>query len=110
MTERAVHSFTFIGCVELRQTLDYRARDERELLDRLDEVPAESIFYHTHGYFLRHRPVTTAYGTRTTSMVWRTVRTARGSPRPAETTRSPSGIQSLVGESGVAHIPAGQIA
>jgi hypothetical protein len=62
VTAPAVNPFTFIGCVELRQTLDYRARDERELLDRIDEVPAESIFYHTHGYFLRHRPVTTAYG------------------------------------------------
>jgi hypothetical protein len=31
-------------------------------MDRLEEVPAGSIFYHTHGYFLRHRPITTAYG------------------------------------------------
>ena len=55
--------FQFIGCVELRQALDHRARDERELLDRLEDVPAGSVFYHTHGYFLRHRPITTAYGT-----------------------------------------------
>jgi hypothetical protein len=54
--------FQFIGCVELRQALDHRARDERELLDRLEDVPPGSIFYHTHGYFLRHRPITTAYG------------------------------------------------
>lgn len=54
--------FIFIGCVELRETLDYRADDERELLERLEEIPAGSVFYHTHGYFLRHRPVTTAYG------------------------------------------------
>jgi hypothetical protein len=54
--------FRFIGCVELRQALDHRARDERELLDRLEDVPAGSVFYHTHGYFLRHRPITTAYG------------------------------------------------
>jgi hypothetical protein len=54
--------FQFIGCVELRQALDHRARDERELLDRLEDAPAGSILYHTHGYFLRHRPVTTAYG------------------------------------------------
>jgi hypothetical protein len=54
--------FQFIGCVELRQALDLRARDERELLDRLEDAPAGSIFYHTHGYFLRHRPVTAAYG------------------------------------------------
>jgi hypothetical protein len=31
-------------------------------MDRLEEVPTGSIFYHTHGYFLRHRPITTAYG------------------------------------------------
>jgi hypothetical protein len=55
-------AFQFIGCVELRQALDHRARDERELLDRLEDVPAGSVFYHTHGYFLRHRPITTAYG------------------------------------------------
>jgi hypothetical protein len=54
--------FQFTGCVEVRQALDHRARDERELLDRLEDVPAGSVFYHTHGYFLRHRPVTTAYG------------------------------------------------
>jgi hypothetical protein len=58
----AANAFTFIGCVELRQALDRRAIDERELMDRLEEVPAGSIFYHTHGYFLRHRPVTMAYG------------------------------------------------
>jgi hypothetical protein len=58
----AAQPFLFIGCVELRQALDRRALDERELMDRLEEVPAGSIFYHTHGYFLRHRPLTTAYG------------------------------------------------
>jgi hypothetical protein len=54
--------FTFFGCVELRQALDRTALDERELMDRLEEVPTDSIFYHTHGYFLRHRPVGMAYG------------------------------------------------
>jgi hypothetical protein len=54
--------FVFVGCVELRQALDRRAMDERELMDRLEEVPSGSVFYHTHGYFLRHRPLTTAYG------------------------------------------------
>ena len=62
MTTAGGPPFQFIGCVELRQALDHRARDERELLDRLEDVPSGSIFYHTHGYFLRHRPVTTAYG------------------------------------------------
>lgn len=58
----AMHPFQFVGCVELRQSLDRRALDERELMDRLEEVPSGSVFYHTHGYFLRHRPLTTAYG------------------------------------------------
>jgi hypothetical protein len=62
VTTPAKHPFVFIGCVELRQALDRRATDERELMDRLEEVPAGSVFYHTHGYFLRHRPVTIAYG------------------------------------------------
>lgn len=59
---RADNPFVFIGCVELKQALDQRATDERELLERLEEVPAGSVFFHTHGYFLRHRPQTTAYG------------------------------------------------
>jgi hypothetical protein len=58
----AEEPFAFFGCVELRQALDKTALDERELMDRLEEVPAGSIFYHTHGYFLRHRPVGMAYG------------------------------------------------
>ena len=61
-TKRASQPFVFTGCVELRQALDHRATDERELLERLEEIPAGSVFYHTHGYFLRHRPITTAYG------------------------------------------------
>ena len=65
MTEADVTAaapFVFTGCVEVRQALQRTADDERELMDRLEEVPTESIFYHTHGYFLRHRPITTAYG------------------------------------------------
>jgi hypothetical protein len=58
----AAAPFIFTGCVEVRQALQRVAIDERELMDRLEEVPAGSIFYHTHGYFLRHRPITTAYG------------------------------------------------
>ena len=58
----ATAPFVFTGCVEVRQALQRIAIDERELMDRLEEVPAGSIFYHTHGYFLRHRPITTAYG------------------------------------------------
>lgn len=59
---RAASPFQFMGCVELRQTVGRRALDERELMDRLEEIPADSVLYHTHGYFLRHRPLTTSYG------------------------------------------------
>jgi len=62
MKDRADSPFQFMGCVELRQAVGRRALDERELMDRLEEVPTDSVFYHTHGYFLRHRPITTAYG------------------------------------------------
>jgi hypothetical protein len=58
----AARPFHFSGCVELRQTLDVHASDERELMARLEEVPSDSIFFHTFGYFLRHHPFTTAYG------------------------------------------------
>jgi hypothetical protein len=58
----AAEPFAFFGCVELRQVLDRTADDERELMDRLEEVPADSIFYHTHGYFMRQRPAGIAYG------------------------------------------------
>ena len=61
-TRVADEPFAFFGCVELRQALDRQALDERELMDRLEEVPSGSIFYHTHGYFLRHRPIGMAYG------------------------------------------------
>lgn len=58
----AKRPFVFMGCVELRQGLDTHALDERELMGRLGEVPTGSVFFHTYGYFLRHRPFTTAYG------------------------------------------------
>src|SRR5207245_8832453 len=64
MTSRtATRPFRFAGCVELRQTLDVHALDERELMHRIAEVPPGSLFFHTFGYFLRHRAFTTAYGT-----------------------------------------------
>ena len=77
--------FHFVGCVEVRQALDRRALDERELMDRLEEVPAGSIFYHTHGYFLRHRPLTTAYGNDFARWVGVEVRDRKGTPETLDT-------------------------
>jgi len=48
--------------VELRQALDQHAHDARELMERLESAPDDSVVFHVHGYFLRHRPFTTAYG------------------------------------------------
>jgi len=44
----------FVSCMELRKVLGKRAMDEHRLLELIEEVPADSIYYHTHSYFLRH--------------------------------------------------------
>jgi hypothetical protein len=31
------------------------ARDERQLLEAIEEVPLDSIYYHTHSFMLRQR-------------------------------------------------------
>ena len=62
MTRAAAEPFVFSACVELRQALDQHAHDARELMERLEAAPDDSVFFHVHGYFLRHRPFTTAYG------------------------------------------------
>jgi hypothetical protein len=62
MTVVAAEPFVFAACVELRQALDQHAHDARELMERLEAAPDDSVFFHVHGYFLRHRPYTTAYG------------------------------------------------
>ncbi len=54
-------TFAFIGCIELREILGRRARDERELMEALEQVPLGSVYYHTHSVFLRHPRITSAY-------------------------------------------------
>src|SRR5437867_6720569 len=46
--------FRFVSCIELREVLGKRAMDEHRLLEIIEEVPADSIYYHTHSYYLRH--------------------------------------------------------
>lgn len=57
----AAQPFAFVGCIELREILGHRARDERELMEELERVPVGSVYYHTHGVFLRHPQLTRAY-------------------------------------------------
>ena len=49
-----MNKFHFMGCIEIKELLGKRANDERELMDFIEEVPIDSIYYHTHSYFLRH--------------------------------------------------------
>ncbi len=62
MSERSARTpFHFLGCWELREMLGRRAYDERELLEHLEEVPIESVYYHTHTCLLRERTHPGAY-------------------------------------------------
>ncbi|MBI4000542.1 MAG: hypothetical protein HY348_02020 [Nitrospira defluvii] len=40
--------------MELREVLAREAMDEQRLLELIEEVPGDSIYYHTHSYYLRH--------------------------------------------------------
>jgi hypothetical protein len=51
---KAVNPFHFVGCLELREMLGRRAADAQQLLAIIEEAPLDSIYYHTHSYFLRH--------------------------------------------------------
>ncbi len=49
-----MYDFEFMGCIEIRELLGKRANDAQKLMELIEEVPADSIYYHTHSYFLRH--------------------------------------------------------
>ncbi|MBU1122755.1 MAG: DUF5752 family protein [Candidatus Omnitrophota bacterium] len=46
--------FEFKGCVEIKKLLGKRADDEHQLMDLIEDVSVDSIYYHTHSFFLRH--------------------------------------------------------
>ncbi|MFC1592671.1 DUF5752 family protein, partial [Candidatus Omnitrophota bacterium] len=49
-----MHEFIFMGCIEIRELLGKSADNEQELMELIEEVSIDSIYYHTHSYFLRH--------------------------------------------------------
>jgi trehalose synthase-fused probable maltokinase len=53
--------FAFMACLELKEFVGLRAENERQLAQLLDEVPLDSIYYHTHGFLLRPRLLTGPY-------------------------------------------------
>ena len=61
MDKHAKEPFHFVGCAELEQTLGDRAEDEKRLLELLERVSPDSVYYHTHSYFLRRRYIPTPY-------------------------------------------------
>ena len=56
-----VEPFVFMGCSELQELLGKRAEDERRLVELLEEVPLDSIYFHTHSYFLRQQFIPGGY-------------------------------------------------
>lgn len=56
-----MEEFLFMGCIEIKELLGRRADNEQELLELIEEVPVDSIYYHTHSYFLRHYYISGAY-------------------------------------------------
>lgn len=61
MRKIAKHPFLFVGCWELREMLGRSARDEQQLLEAIEEIPLDSIYYHTHSFFLRHKYIAGPY-------------------------------------------------
>ena len=53
--------FRFIGCTEVQEILGQEAEDEKRLVELLEEVPLDSIYFHTHSNFLRHSHLERAY-------------------------------------------------
>ncbi len=61
LLHRGAGPFGFVACLELKEFVGLRAENERQLADLIDEVSVDSIYYHTHGFFLRHKFVAGAY-------------------------------------------------
>lgn len=53
--------FRFMACSEIQELLGKQAEDERSLAELLEEVPVDSVYFHTHSYFLRHRFIERIY-------------------------------------------------
>ncbi len=47
--------FRFVGCIELKEMLGIKSRDEEDLMEKIEDVPLDSIYYHVYGYLLRHQ-------------------------------------------------------
>jgi len=59
--QTASRPFLFKECSVLREILGEEAYDEKRLVELLETVPLDSIYFHTHSYFLRHSYVERVY-------------------------------------------------
>lgn len=61
--EQAVEArpFHFWGCSEIRESLGLRADSLQQLLERLETISADAIYYHSVRCLLRHQVVATPY-------------------------------------------------
>ena len=66
--------FRFMACSEIQEILGKQAEDERTLAELLEEVPLDSVYFHTHSYFLRHRFIERMYPNDFAEWVGRQVR------------------------------------
>ena len=48
----SVKPFPFYACADIREILNRRAHGEQELLEGIEEVDEDSIYYHTHSYYM----------------------------------------------------------
>ena len=58
---KAVNPFHFVGCLELREMLGRRAVDIQQLMSVIEDAPLDSVYYHTHSYYLRHEYAPTLF-------------------------------------------------
>jgi hypothetical protein len=54
MMKKKQYPFKFIACTEVRELLGLHADNEVQLMEMLEDIPPDSIYYHMHSYFLRH--------------------------------------------------------
>jgi maltose alpha-D-glucosyltransferase/alpha-amylase len=47
--------FAFVACLQLMEFVGVRAENERQLAELMDQAPLDCIYFHTHGFLLRHR-------------------------------------------------------
>ena len=54
-TKKAKHPFQFYTSITLKEVTGRKARNLRELVGLIKEVPGSSIYYHTHIFLQRHQ-------------------------------------------------------